>query len=420
MSRFHTMLAIALVATCTGPALAQAPGGAPSAPPAATAPATSPDSAGQAAPATSPESAGQAAPATSPESAGQAAPATSPDSAGQAAPATSPDSAGQAAPATSPASAGQPLVPSPVDVSAHLDKRTAQLGETVVLTVDVTWPRSLDVTLPAADKLDFAPFEVRDAVSTPLPEANGRKGVRYTARLAAYQTGKLTVPGLSIEYRVDGKTATTKSAALPLEIQPAFTAGKNDPKDDIRDLKPMTEIPTPLWMYATAGAAGLAVVLLVGWGIRALVRRLGRKTPLPTTPHGIALLALDQLVAANLPAQGMLKQHYDRLAEILRNYLAQRFDLPVLEHTTAEVVAMMRARNFEEALRTDVRLVLDEADLVKFARLQVPLEKAFAQVHSVRTIVERTIPAPPTPGDGKPSSEAQPSLAEPAGARREA
>jgi hypothetical protein len=231
--------------------------------------------------------------------------------------------------------------------------------------------------------------------------------VRYTVRLAAYDTGKQTIPAFEVSYKDGDKNVLqAKSSPLAIEIEPMKAAQAEDGQPrDIRDIKPMQEIPTPAWMYAAAGIVVLVVLALVALGMRALVRRMRYRKPVPTTPHGIALAALDQLVADNLPAQGQLKLHYDRLAEILRSYLAQRFGLPVLEHTTAEVVTMMRDRNFEETLRTEVRLVLDEADLVKFAKLQVPVEKAFVQVHVVRGVVERTIPAPPQEGDGKPSAE---------------
>lgn len=317
---------------------------------------------------------------------------------------------------------------SPVRLTGHVDRATAALGETIVLTVDVAWPSDVEVQLPAADALDFSPFEVRDAVMTPQPSMDGRKVARYTVRLAAYETGKLTLRPLEVSYKLPDD-ATKTAASSPIEItvervasvaapapaNAAATSGSNGapPKPaDIRDIKAMDEIPTPAWVYAAIAGAGLAVMAALGLAGRALLRRFRRKTVVPTTPHGAALAALDQLVAENLPSQGRLKAHYDRLADILRAYLSRRFDLPALEHTTAELMALMRDGAYDDALRTDVRHVLDEADMVKFARLQVPVEKAFVGVHTVRTIVERTIPAPVQAADAKPAAEsAQPGTA---------
>lgn len=313
-------------------------------------------------------------------------------------------------------SLAQSSASSPIEVSAHVDRSHVLLGETVVLTVDASYPPTLDVGLPSADKLNFSPFEVRDAVMTPLPLSGGRKHVRYTVRLAGDELGAQTVPSMSIDYKTaDGTTHTAQSTPLQVEVVAAPPA-PGEKADSLRDLKNLDTVPMPAWVYVAAGALGVLALLAIGALVRSLLRRRQRKHAPPLTPHEIALAALDRLLAANLPACGQLKAHYDTLASVLREYLAQRFDLPVLEHTTAEVVAMMRDRSFEEALRMDVRHVLDEADLVKFAKLQVPIERAYAQVAEVRAIVERTIPAPPSDGDGKPMSErpAQPPAAAPA------
>ena len=291
--------------------------------------------------------------------------------------------------------------PSPVEISARVDRSSVGLGETVVLTVDVAYPLSGEIQLPPADKLDFAPFEVRDAVMTPLPTSGGRRHARYTVRMAAYDTGKQTIPSMKVRYKAgDGTSQEVDSASIALEVG-ASTPAETDKPGEIRDLKALDDVPTPTWMIATAMGAGVVALALVVLGSRLVLRRLRRKPPSPLAPHDRALAALQQLQDAHLVESGQLKAHHDRLATILREYLALRFDIPSLEHTTVEVVEMMRTRNLEEWLCTDVRKVLDEADLVKFARLQVTVEQASLQVQTTRSIVERTIPPPPPPAAGK-------------------
>lgn len=278
---------------------------------------------------------------------------------------------------------------SSVTLNAHVDRATATLGETVLLTIDVAWPPTMDVQLPAAENLNFAPFEVRDAVMTPMPVSAGRKIARFTVRLAAYETGTLTVPAFKLDYKTADKKARTASTR-PIEIQIIPPApSSTDKPGEIRDIKSMDDIPTPSWVYVTAGAGGLLVAIALGLGAAALIRRARRPRPAVTTPHQIALAALQKLLAENLPSRGELKLHYDRLASILREYLARRFGLPVLEHTTNEVVSLMRNRGFEDELRTEIRRVLDEADLVKFAKLSTSEEKALAQIQVVQGIVEK-------------------------------
>lgn len=266
-----------------------------------------------------------------------------------------------------------------VQVSAHVEKARVGLGETIVLTEDVTYSAADRVQLPAAESLLFPPFEVRDAVATSLP---GGQGTRYTVRLAAYENGPQTIPALSIPYG-DGQTASSR----PVSIEVARAV--QQPAQEIHDLKPLPALATPVWIQAL-GFAPIALVL--GLAAAALVKLIRRRRAAAGTPRQQALAALKSLAAQDLPAQGRLKQHYERLSEILRTYLARRYQLPVLEHTSGEVVGMLE----DESLATPVATVLYQADLVKFARLEVPCDQARDQIGAVRRIIERSTPVPCT------------------------
>jgi len=294
----------------------------------------------------------------------------------------------------------------PVEISAHVDRASVGLGESVLMTVDVSYPPSGAIQLPSADKLDFAPFEVRDAAMAPQPASGGRKHVQYRIRLAAYETGKLTIPPLKVQYKAaDGTSEEKQSSPIPLEVGTS-AAPPSDKPAEIRDLKPLDDVPTPPWMIATAVGAGVLGIALVALLARFAMRRLRRRPAPPMLPHEKALAALQALLEERLPEQGQTRLHYDRLATILREYLAGRFDLPSLEHTTVELVALMRARQMDEWLCAEVRSVLDEADLVKFARQGVDKEKTVARVATVRSLVERTVPPPPP--DAKSASQPAP------------
>jgi hypothetical protein len=274
----------------------------------------------------------------------------------------------------------------PVQITAHVDHAAVGLGKTVQLTVDVSYPPSVKVALPAADSLRFAPFEVRDAVETPLPDVAGRKQARYTVHLANYQDGKATVPPFRVDYVApNGAQTTAQSEPISIEVERAAGASA---KADIHGLKPLAAVVIPRWLRGLElGAAALGALALL-----MLLRRIFRRRSASKTAHGLALAALDRLMSEDLPSKGKLKLHYDRLAEILRAYLARRFELPVMEHTTGEVVTMMESRGFDESLCAQVGPVLQESDLVKFARLQVAPDHARVQVGIVRGIVESTRP----------------------------
>jgi hypothetical protein len=281
-----------------------------------------------------------------------------------------------------------------------------KLGETFALTVDVSYPPGLEVVLPKPESLSFPPFEVRDAIETNLPSSGGRQVARYTVHLAAYENGRLSLAPFQVEYRgADRALQGAQSAPLSVEVQrvagvpvaatpdPLVKGAAAQSNVDIHDIKPMDSVPTPMWLTVLIVAGlGLPIVLAIG-GLGVLLwRRQRRRRALANTPDRLALAALDRLEAENLAGQGFVKMHYDRLAQILRTYLAGRFQLPVLEHTTSEVVHMMGEVESDRSLPNRVGPILGEADLVKFAKRQVSADKALTQVKAVRELVEVTRP----------------------------
>lgn len=277
-----------------------------------------------------------------------------------------------------------PAFASDVTVTASVDRSKVELGQSIRMVADVSYDPRRDPHPPEAEKIALPPFEVLDAVATPMPEAGGRRVLRYTIRLVAWRTGRLTIPPLRV--------GAARSAPIAVDVEKP-PATKTDRPGEIRGLKPPTAIAVPPWVWALGIAILAALAALLWKGIRRLARRR-RPAPPPLPPHLQALRDLDALAAARLIAAGRLREHYERLADVLRAYLRGRFAMP-LELTTAELIAAMRAAGLEDALCAAVRGILDEADLVKFARLAPPAEHAEGQMLAVRALVQRTRPVDP-------------------------
>jgi hypothetical protein len=301
--------------------------------------------------------------------------------------------------ATASAAVASASAPSPSPTAtAHLDRSTVAIGQSFHLIVDYSVPsdsKAAKAEPPPADSFTFDGFDVRDAVRTNQPDAPGLKRYRYDFELVGWEAGKKTVPPIDI----DG----AQTASQPIELTGAQQKPDDKP-NEIRGNKPLVSVPIPpLWIVV---GAIVVLALLAGtiWSLRQLLKRRREvPPPPPIPPHVWALQALDQLWARHLVEDGKHKEYYESLTAILRTYLERRFDLPVMERTTAEVLADMRARNFAEELRSQVRDVLDLADLVKFARLQPGTEGPRAHWTQVRTIVEHTKPAPqPAPESAEP------------------
>jgi len=84
--------------------------------------------------------------------------------------------------------------------------------------------------------------------------------------------------------------------------------------------------------------------------------------------HEIAFTALDRLRESTLLAEGKIKDYYIELSEIVRLYLQKRYFKPILEMTTTETKAALAAEKIADTASIKISTLLDECDLVKFAK----------------------------------------------------
>lgn len=265
----------------------------------------------------------------------------------------------------------------PVVLKEEASASKLKLGESLRLTVQVTADPGVALKLPAADSFSFEPWEVRDAVLTDEPPLGGQKRWKYTFRLAPWEIGQQTVPPLKLSYQFAGQTR--EASTRPVEI--AVAEPEPEPKGDIRDFAGLDPLPVPLWVYLLVALSGLVTLALFWLGVRALRRALTAKKPVPELgPTDWTLRELGLLSDLRQIEQ------YERFTQVLRIWLARRHQLPVLERTTAEILTDLRARSFPPELIQVVREVLEEGDLVKFAR-QVPGDAA-RRLDSVRQMVQ--------------------------------
>ncbi len=221
---------------------------------------------------------------------------------------------------------------------------------------------------------------------------------------------ELTLPPLPIAMsRASGEVRTLCTAPHTVTLE--------DPIANTPDAKPRGN-PKPLrqleeWTAAKHAAIGalaaLAALLLGMWLVR-LWNRRPKPVPAPTPPRppwDVALEELFDVRNAQLVAQGRFAEHFDRVSDAVRRYLGARYGYDGLETTTREAVVALKRVTPRIGVLTDVEGFLDNADLVKFAKLTPTEGECHSALSSAEEIVRRTMPAPvlapgiaPLPRDG--------------------
>lgn len=126
--------------------------------------------------------------------------------------------------------------------------------------------------------------------------------------------------------------------------------------------------------------------------------------PPPRLPWEVAEEELYDLERAGLIASGRFDEHFERVADVIRKYLGGRYGFDGLECTSRETLRMLRAIRPEVAYLPQIKSFLQQADLVKFARLTPSADECAEFLERARLIVQRTLPVSP----GAQASATQP------------
>jgi hypothetical protein len=123
--------------------------------------------------------------------------------------------------------------------------------------------------------------------------------------------------------------------------------------------------------------AALAAILVIAGIIWYLNRRRKKipvfllKSKIVLLPHELALQEIEKLRVKKLWQAGKVKEFYSELTEILRRYIEDRFQLPALEQTSAEItLSLVDHEGCRAASLEKLSNLIILADMVKFAKAQ--------------------------------------------------
>jgi hypothetical protein len=201
-------------------------------------------------------------------------------------------------------------------------------------------------------------------------------------------------------------------SVVPLSITIASVLTEDDLEK--RDLKPQASLPKlPVWPWLLLGVLVAALLffvarwLLLRWRRRSEVESEAGEPVDDRFPEVIAHDELDRIAVLDLPTRGAFKRHYTLVADCLRTYLEGVYDIPAMDRTTGELTTMLRRVWVAGDAFTPLRTLLEEADLVKFAKSRPSVERARAIIVQARHIVDVTKPDRIVTNDGAQAPAAQ-------------
>ncbi len=206
------------------------------------------------------------------------------------------------------------------------------------------------------------------------------------------------MPPIEFVYKVKGDTTTHKAYTNSLLLTIAGVT--IDPQGEIKDIKPPMSAP---WLFEDFLPYLIALVIIaaLSGGYYYYWRKMKQKkdfladVKVIIPPHREALTALRVLEEKKLWQQGLVKEYYSEVTEIIRRFFERRWNIIALEMTTDEI--LIQIKHVPEALMVwkEMESFFLTADLVKFAKYQPSPAEHENEMHIAYEIVRAMVPKAP-------------------------
>ncbi len=284
----------------------------------------------------------------------------------------------------------------PLGVHLRLNKSSLTIAQTFLLQVEAAIQDGYELTMPKIDPLlqTFGLLDFHD-LGDKLDEQNNLVKT-YNYKFEPLVSGNFTIPPLTFKFTETAAADDTEPKLYELETEPidievTSLLGEDLAELVIADIAPPVSMPNdiPLWPFVIIVIVIIAATVII-------VIRLKRKTAaaiarLFKPAHEIAYQRLQKLVAAKLIEKGMLREFYQRISDILRHYIEDRFDLMAPERTTEEfLVELSESNSLSQTDKDSLAEFLTHCDLVKFAKHQPETKQIQRTFDLVKNFIAKT------------------------------
>jgi hypothetical protein len=276
---------------------------------------------------------------------------------------------------------GAQAPPAAPRLDVTLDPRAATVGDPVAVVLTLQAPGQElagEPRFPAWGK-SWGDAEVLDQAE---PRKTGAAVWTQKITIAAFRTGKVDLPAVAVAVPLRDRTLQAATpAGLALDVRSVLPPNEPEPKP--KPPAPLRPLPigAAFW-WTLAGMSALCALLV--WGLR---RQAARRTAAAEEARP-ALPPYEELSAAldGLAAEPSMLLLHTRLSLALRRYVGRALGVPAVESTTSEVQRLLAGRRIPGPLVRQTVELLRACDLVKFARLEVGVDRGKERVETARKL----------------------------------
>lgn len=285
-----------------------------------------------------------------------------------------------------------------IQVTLSTDKSRMTTAERISLSLTAFSDENISIQWPSVEQF-LGQFKIFD-YSTAQPELddkNRKKTVR-TYVLEPFLAGEYTIPSMKITFGKPGGNSQDKNSNVLIETEELTIPVRSvlpDTRMDRKpnDIKPPVDIPQSyvFWIWAIAIVC-LLLIVTIFVVIRFRKNKKGKDAgEVRLSPHEIAFRELSNLAIPTQMEKMEIKIFYQKISDILRNYIENRFGVNAPDQTTEEFLTGMDFRNIiEPSHKPLLRNFLAQCDLVKFAEHRPGKEDIEESFNKCRHFINQT------------------------------
>ncbi|GAB6012422.1 hypothetical protein [Viscerimonas tarda] len=290
------------------------------------------------------------------------------------------------------------------------------IGDQAVINLEVIAPKGRNILFPAYQDTLITGIEVLQISAPDTVIANEVMTIRQKYVVTSFDSTLYHIAFMPVVDGVD----TIKSNSFGLKVSSpilhesvlAYLERLNTQQTDsidfaqlaLSDIKDNLEPPF-VWQdylaYLWVALLIFLLLVLLGLGLYFGLRKKKKgyffKPQVILPPHVIAIRALDKIKSEKVWQQGLEKQFYTELTDVLREYIEKRFYINAFEKTSDEILDSVKIYAEADSALDSLMQALKLADLVKFAKYKpLPNENDLSLVNSYLFVNQTKIEPPVT------------------------
>lgn len=280
-------------------------------------------------------------------------------------------------------------------VEATIDTASIKIGEQITYKIAVETDSSNVVVFPEGQT--FTPLEMIESYPVDTNRIQQRFRLIKEYALTQFDSGSYVIP----QQRVIINDRNVFTDSMFVEVADVVV---DTTKQKMFPIKPSVEVPSgfsvPAWVWWLLG-----ILLILALVVFLLLRRKKRKDAaakrLP--PYEQALFELRELDNSHLLEQREIKEYYSQLSAAVRRYLDGEVYDHAMESTTGELIAFLETERdtghlkLQDSTITQLKVILERADLAKFANSRPDVITAKEDRSSVENVINDTKASIPQP-----------------------